>query len=242
MLTKRSYISEAIVNGSPTGNDLDGNSTTFTMESVNNILVYPAWKPISKPTNLTLFDVGINCNAHPGNNNAVHRTSLPLGETIVRGATLHSNGNLYVATKGTANRLLQVDVGTCISSPVLTEKVADLNATLPTTRMLSASDGLLYFGTSDGFLATYDPSDDSVTAQKDLTDSIGLTETRVVGFLSEPTDGFIMGVAADTIVANGNPSARRLFKFDIENNTVTFQDVSDLLIDDELYPGVVRLQ
>lgn len=244
MLTKRSYISEAIVNGSPSGNDLDGDSTTFTMASVNNILVYPAWKPISKPTTNALFDVGINCNAHPGNNNAVHRTSLPLGETIVRGATLHSNGNLYVATKGTANRLLQVDVGTCISSPVLTEEVADLSGvgTLPATRMLSASDGLLYFGTSDGFLATYDPSDDSVTAQKDLTDSIGLTETRVVGFLSEPTDGFIMGVAADTIVANGNPSARRLFKFDIENNTVTFQDVSDLLIDDELYPGVVRLQ
>jgi hypothetical protein len=241
-LTNRSYISDAIVNGSSSGIDLDGNSTKFTMESVDNILVYPAWKPISKPTNLTLFDVGINCNAYPGNKNAVHRTSLPLGETIVRGATLHSNGNLYVATKDTANRLLQVDVGTCNSSPILTEKVADLSSTLPTTRMLSASDGLLYFGTSDGFLATYDPSDDSVTAQKDLTDSIGQTETRVVGFLSEPTDGFIMGVVSDIIAANGNPDTRRLFKFDIENNTVTFQDVSNLLIDDELYTGVVRLQ
>jgi hypothetical protein len=160
----------------------------------------------------------------------------------VRGATLHSNGNIYVATKGTANRLLQVDIGTCSSSPTLTEKVADLSATLPTTRMLSVSAGLLYFGTSDGFLASYDPSDDSVTAQKDLTDSIGLTETRVVGFLSEPIDGFIMGIVADTFIVDGNPVSRRLFKFDIKNNIVTYKNVSDLVVDDELYSGVVRLQ
>ena len=148
-----------------------------------------------------------------------------------------------MATSGISNRVLQVYVGTCTAEPVITEQVADLNSfgILASTRMLSTSDDLLYFGTTDGFLASYNPSG-SIIKQIDLTDNKGETKTRVVGFLSEPIDGFIMGIVADTLSANGNPSSRRLFKFDIKNNLVTYQNISNLLVNDELYPGVVSLQ
>ena len=149
-----------------------------------------------------------------------------------------------MATSGIFNRVLQLDVGACTAEPVITEQVYDLNSvdTLPATRMLSASDDLLYFGTTDGFLASYNSSGNSIIKQIDLTDNNGETKTRVVGFLSEPIDGFIMGIVADTLITSGNPSSRRLFKFDIKNNLLTYQNVTNLLVNDELYPGVVSLQ
>lgn len=149
-----------------------------------------------------------------------------------------------MATSGISNRVLQVDVGACTAEPVITEQVSDLNCVdiFPSTRMLSGSDDLLYFGTTDGFLASYNPTGNSIIKQIDLNHFSSDTKTRVVGFLSEPIDGFIMGIVADTLIANGNPSSRRLFKFDITNNIVTYQNISELLLNDELYPGVVSLQ
>jgi hypothetical protein len=115
-----------------------------------------------------------------------------------------------MATSGISNRVLQVDVGACTAEPVITEQVSDLNCVdiFPSTRMLSGSDDLLYFGTTDGFLASYNPSGNSIIKQIDLTDNNGEAKTRVVGFLSEPIDGFIMGVVADTLIANTSSGVR----------------------------------
>lgn len=238
-VTNLSYLSDPVSTARDgPGNRVDGVLTTFTLESKNNILVYPDWyesDEIDGERNRLV------CTPAPGAPGVVRASMLADGERAVRGMTLHRDDKLYVATTGSQQRLLEVDIGNCTEDPELIERVADLsglNSTV-TTRLLSASDGLLYFGTEDGFLASFNPADNTVLKQKDLADADIATTSRVIGYLSEPRDGVIMGIVADV---SGVPKSRRLFKYDINTNMVTFEDISSLLEDDEIYPGVVRYQ
>lgn len=244
-VTSKSYLSDIIVTGVEPLNFIDGIYTTFTSESKGNVLIYPAISVIDHAPH-----VSINCTPQPGNPNVVQSYVLPeykiaqKGPTVVKGPTLFSDGSLYVATKGGLDSILKIEMGNCSASPVVTTLVPDLTTfgSLPSTRFLSASNEKLYFGTSDGHLASFDPKNNNLVKVIDLSDNDTKTNSRVVGYISEPEEGYIYGVVADTLISNDNPISRRIFKYDVKaNNLVGFVDASDIFDDADLYPGVSKM-
>ncbi|EMQ2876452.1 hypothetical protein V9N52_001696 [Vibrio navarrensis] len=244
-VTSKSYLSDFIMSGSSALNFIDGSKTRFTSTAKGNILVYPSISIIgNKPY------VAVNCTPLLGNPHAIQSYVLAeyqksqSGPTVVTGPTLYSDGNLYVATTGGIDTILKLDIGDCTSAPVATTVAVDLVAfgSLPSTRFLSASDSKLYFGTHDGFLAYFNPGDNSLVKAMDLSDSDPATNSRVIGYLSEPEDGYVYGVVADTLISNGNPVTRRVFKYDIATKSLSSTvDVSNVFEDAERYPGVTKL-
>jgi hypothetical protein len=128
------------------------------------------------------------------------------------GATRSAKTNeLYVATRrvGAADqaRLHRVKVTDCVASgPALVEVVGSL-AEVPSTALVDASDGFMYFGTESGKLMRFDPAQAAVTEVANLAASAGTT--RVAGYLAESA-GAIVGVLADTDGAGA--ASRRVFR------------------------------
>lgn len=239
--TSRSFLGEFVANaGSNNPIWKDGIHTRFTLSAKDNILVFPEWTAgpgISVPVNLSCLPV----NTPTVNISNKQYYQLSDGEKVVRGLTLHTDGYFYVATH-VSHEILKVDIGDCTSSPIVST-VHDLAAdnAVPTTQFLLASDDKLWFGTEDGYLAVYDPIADTVVKFSDLNDQDANTDSRVIGFLSEPENGLIMGIVSDTLSSNRNSVARRLFQYDIVGNVIQqIHDVSDIVLDKDLYPGVIR--
>ncbi|HDY7966116.1 TPA: PQQ-binding-like beta-propeller repeat protein [Vibrio vulnificus] len=215
----------------------------YTLASLGNILVFP--ESYIDPSG-NADKVHITCTNQPeAGEPAFKRTSLSSNTlNVVRGLAAHDDNKLYgaITDSSTTHLIAQIDVGDCSGTPVVNEGFADVAASLSGARIntapLSASDGLLYFGTSSGYLASFDPDTQILLLIKDVSGAAG--SSGIVGYLTEVEDGVIMGVVDDRDVGN-NSVKRRLFKYTISTNLLEDTDVSDIIHGDEYLPGVVRL-
>jgi len=127
----------------------------------------------------------------------------------------------------------------CRSAPVLTKVVGDL-PDVPSTGFLSASDGALYYGTTNGKLMRFNPATGAVTPVANLAAG-GTSISSVRGFLTEVTTGSISAVVYDYDAQSKNV-ARRVSVVTLGGRVTANHDVTRALSASERYPGVSRLQ
>ncbi|WP_299495428.1 REJ domain-containing protein [uncultured Shewanella sp.] len=115
------------------------------------------------------------------------------------------------------------------TTPTISDAITGLTD-LPSTALFSASDGHFYYGTQGGKLMRFDSTNDSTLQVADF----GLTS--VVGFLTEDSNGDIVGVVSD-----GSGHNDKLFAYTLSNSAVVTQVVpADKPIDTH-YPGVTEI-
>ena len=168
--------------------------------------------------------------------------SVDYAHEPVRGGTYSTaTDEMFIMTAKRAGlpegRIHLVNMDNCASGVGLTAVVTGMTD-IPSTKMIEVDGQLMYFGTENGKLMRFNPVDYTVTEIADMTPGSGTAKVR--GYLDE-VDGVIRGIVHryDT---DGRASARMLFAYDIESNTVTQTDVSDQFREDELYPGVILLE
>lgn len=135
-------------------------------------------------------------------------------------ATRESN----VAGQGTIQR-----ISNQCSAISLTASVSGLTD-LPSTALLAASDGFMYYGTDGGKLMKYDESLNAVT------EVAAFANTSVVGFLTEDSNGDIVGVLSDGDVAND-----QIFAYTLATSATVTQAVPADTPVDTHYPGLVEI-
>lgn len=147
--------------------------------------------------------------------------------SIVFGA---NGGDGYFATldnastgQGTIQRL-----NNRCDNPTISDSVTGL-VDLPSTALISASDGYFYYGTQSGKLMRFDSANNSVSQAANLGAS------SVLGFLIEDANGDIVGVTS-----NGN-GEDKLFAFTINDSSVVMQAVPADKPLDIHYPGFTEI-
>jgi hypothetical protein len=115
------------------------------------------------------------------------------------------------------------------SATSVTASVSGLSD-LPSTALLAASDGFMYYGTDGGKLMKYDESLNAVS------EVAVFANTSVVGFLTEDSNGDIVGVLSDGDAANDQIFAYSLATF----ATVTKAVPADTPVDVH-YPGLIEI-
>lgn len=130
----------------------------------------------------------------------------------------------HVAGQGTIQR-----VSNQCSATSVTASVSGLSD-LPSTALLAASDGFMYYGTDGGKLMKYDESLNAVS------EVAVFANTSVVGFLTEDSNGDIVGVLSDGDAANDQIFAYSLATF----ATVTKAVPADTPVDVH-YPGLIEI-
>ncbi|BDY06781.1 hypothetical protein F0521_38220 [Ferrimonas sp. YFM] len=126
-----------------------------------------------------------------------------------------------VAGEGTIQRI----TNDC-SSPVRTDAVTGLTD-IPSTALLVASDGYLYFGTENGKLMQFDPVMDLVSEVATFGNA------EVVGYLIEDQNGDILGVVRG--------QEEQLFAYHLATGQVSLTEIPKDSPTDLYYPGVVEL-
>lgn len=202
----------------------------YTLASLNNVLVFP------KVSGLNTSDRALACFDPTSPTDRYKATELGSGVDVVYGPTATTGGELYVATA--QGKILKVAVGDCTADPVLTE-VADITGRSATTRFFEASDGKLYFGTSDATLMRFDPVSKSVETVRSFAAANGRSDIH--GYLSETMGTKLVMVVRD-VDTSGYPVARRLVSVDLAGDALIQKDVSSLLDHDDRYPGVTSVQ
>lgn len=212
----------------PCGSAMPAEVKQSTLTSLNDILVF-VQSGAASLTGLACYDPATR------DVRAIHAYEQS-GVGYVRGPTATSRDELYVAT--TTSKIWKVDVGNCTSTPSVSE-VAAFAGRSATTRLFEASDGKLYFGTSDGTLMRFDPSTRAVEVVRSFAAATGSSD--IVGYLSETKGRKLLMVLRD-VDATGWPVARRLVSFDPATNIFIQKDVSKLIVHDARYPGATPAQ
>ncbi|WP_298775011.1 PKD domain-containing protein [uncultured Shewanella sp.] len=115
------------------------------------------------------------------------------------------------------------------TAPTISDAITGLTD-LPSTALLSASDGYFYYGTQGGKLMRFDSTNDSTLQVADF----GVTS--VVGFLTEDSNGDIVGIVSD-----GSGHNDKLFAYTLSNSAVVTQTVPTDKPIDSHYPGVTEI-
>ena len=154
---------------------------------------------------------------------------------------------LYMATSrvgsSTGVTIFEIDKGVaradlCKQAPVITKLVSAGGADLPATKILATRSGVLVYGSVSGKLMKIDPLARSVTMLADLKAS-GVSRSEVKGFLTEIADGVIAAVVYDYDAA-GRQLGRRLAGVSTGGTQIGSHDVSNLIGENEPYPGINR--
>ena len=166
-----------------------------------------------------------------------------LSRAVVHGATAMDN-TLYVMTAprningGSDARIHQINLDNCTSTgPTYSQVLAGLND-IPSTRLLAASDGNLYYGTENGKLIAFNPNNNSVTEVADLS-AIDAT-SEVAGYLTETHLGDIVGILFDS-KPNGEALSQRAFIYNLSSLTATTSDISNHISPLDPFPGFVEV-
>jgi len=154
---------------------------------------------------------------------------------------------LYMATSrvgsSTGVTIFEIDKGVakadlCKQAPVITKLMSAGSTDLPATKILATRSGMLVYGSVSGKLMKIDPLARSTTMLADLKAS-GVGRSEVKGFLTEIADGVIGAVVYDYDV-NGRNIGRRLAGVATSGVQVGSHDVTNLIGENEPYPGVNR--
>lgn len=151
------------------------------------------------------------------------------GDPVRAVAFASQSADGYFATRSNsgAGATLHRLVNDCVT-PSITSVVTGLND-VPSTALLSGSDGMFYYGTENGKLMQFDGVNQPISVAS-------FTKTGVVGFLTEDALGDIVGV-----LSNGNAAQDKLFSYTISSGSSSTQDVPEDRAIDTFYPGVTEI-
>jgi hypothetical protein len=150
-----------------------------------------------------------------------------------------TDGNWYALTtkNGSSEELAlhRIELSNNDVSTLQVTTLATSTSVVSNTSLLLASDGMLYFGSTDGKLMRFSPSGSSFDEVYDFTQQAGTTEIR--GFLSETEDNEILAVAVDSDSSMLESHVRAL-TYVIQSNTGSSEDISDFISVNDPYPGL----
>ena len=141
-------------------------------------------------------------------------------------------GDGYVALKRDGSGLDQgaiQHVDNNCALPTLTTVVSGLTD-VPSTGLLLASDGDMYFGTENGKLMKFDPATNSVS------EVAAFANGAVDGFLIEDSNGDLVGMVSSTI-----GGADRMFAYTLSTGASSTQDLPSDRPLDPVYPGFTEI-
>ncbi|MEQ3695879.1 MAG: hypothetical protein ABNH02_02805 [Pseudomonadales bacterium] len=151
---------------------------------------------------------------------------------LVRHVTFDGSGGMgYLLTKESAvpgQGTIQSVTNNC-ALPRVTTVVSGL-IDVPSTGLLLASDGFMYYGTENGKLMKFD------AALNGVSEVATIANSSVEGFLIEDSNGDIVGVATST-----NGGADKMFAFTLSSSAVTTADIPSDRPLDPIYPGFLEL-
>ena len=161
-----------------------------------------------------------------------HNFSALAEHEPVRHVTFNgAGGSGYVLTKESAvagQGTIQMVTNNC-ALPQLTTVVSGL-IDVPSTGLLLASDGFMYYGTENGKLMKFD------TALNGVSEVATIAHSSVQGFLIEDSNGDIVGVANST-----NGRADKMFAFTVSTRKLTTANIPSDRPLDPIYPGFLEV-
>jgi hypothetical protein len=192
----------------------------------------PSYELIVDNDNLWFFtDSNLNC---------VNPTSLQRGfynfstagphdpVRAVSFATVGGNGYFATRNSATPNQGTIQQVQNDCATPTITDAVTGLTD-LPSTALLAASDGKFYYGTEGGKLMLFDGANTVIEVAS-------ITNTSMVGFLTEDTNGDIVGFAS-----NGTVTEDQMYAYTLSGGAFTKSTVPVNTPIDTFYPGVTEI-
>ncbi len=100
----------------------------------------------------------------------------------------------------------------------------------PSTALVAATDGYMYYGTQGGKLMRYDPQTNSVSEVAQVP------ARSLVGFIMEDSNGDLVGFAS-----NGIESDDQMFAYTLASGSIVISDVPEDTPIDEIYPGFIEI-
>jgi len=143
-------------------------------------------------------------------------------------ATVGGNGYFATRNSATPNQGTIQQVQNDCATPTITDAVTGLTD-LPSTALLAASDGKFYYGTEGGKLMQFDGANTVIEVAS-------ITNTSMVGFLTEDANGDIVGFAS-----NGNVKEDQMYAYTLIGGAFANSIVPADTPIDTFYPGVTEI-
>ncbi len=199
--------------------------STGQAEATTEVAVKDTQAWVISDSNLYCFDLQTKARANTGSftSNGAH--------SPVRAMTYSAASSLWylpTAASGVSGQGTIQQITDDCSAPIRTDAITGL-VDIPSTALLAASDGKLYYGTENGKLMQFDPMLNQV--QQFAALGVG----KVVGYLTEDSNGDILGI----LRLDGSDV---LFAAPLAGGTVTSKALPSSSPVDAYYPGVVELQ
>ncbi|RMA82662.1 PKD domain-containing protein [Umboniibacter marinipuniceus] len=142
-----------------------------------------------------------------------------------------AGGDGFFATRadGAANQGTIQRLSNNCAMPTISGSVAGLTD-LPSTALIAASDGNMYFGTEGGKLMRYNESTNSVA------EVATVPNRSMVGFIAEDANGDLVGFAS-----NGRSLDDQTYAYNLGTGAIVISDVPDDTPIDSLYPGFTEI-
>ena len=158
----------------------------------------------------------------------------------VRGLTYNSGDdswylptmNSTVASQGTIQKI----TNDC-SNPVKSDAAAGLTD-IPSTKLLKASTNLMVYGTINGKLMTFNPTNSAIATLVDFTGDFAGATVSVEGFLTEDSNNDLAGVLK---VDTAGVISHHLFTVPVAGGAASYAALTGDLSPDTEYPGVIEL-
>ncbi|MGL0956714.1 PKD domain-containing protein [Vibrio vulnificus] len=199
--------------------------STGQAEATTEVAVKDTQAWVISDTNLYCFDLQTKARSNTGSftSNGAHS---PVRALTYSAASSH--WYLPTAASGASGQGTIQQITDDCSAPIRTDAVTGL-VDIPSTALLAASDGKLYYGTENGKLMQFDP------LLNQVQQFAALGAGKVVGYLTEDSNGDILGILRlnDSDV---------LFAAPLAGGTVTSKTLPRTSPVDAYYPGVVELK
>jgi hypothetical protein len=158
----------------------------------------------------------------------------------VRGLTYNSGDdswylptmNSTVASQGTIQKI----TNDC-SNPVKSDAATGLTD-IPSSKLLKASTNLMVYGTTNGKLTTFNPTNSAIATLVDFTGDFAGATVSVEGFLTEDSNNDLAGVLK---VDTAGVITHHLFTVPVAGGAASYAALTGDLSPDTEYPGVIEL-
>jgi hypothetical protein len=158
----------------------------------------------------------------------------------VRGLTYNSgDDSWYLATSKSAvanQGTIQKVTNNC-SNPVRTDAATGL-VDIPSTKLLKTSTNLMVYGTTNGKLMTFNPTNSAIAMLVDFTGDFAGATVSVEGFLTEDSNN---DLAAVLKVDTAGVISHHLFTVPVAGGAASYAALTGDLSPDTEYPGVIEL-
>ena len=140
--------------------------------------------------------------------------------------------NSAVASQGTIQKI----TNDC-SNPVKSDAATGLTD-IPSTKLLKTSTNLMVYGTTNGKLMTFNPTNSAIATLVDFTGDFAGATVSVEGFLTEDSNNDLAGVLK---VDTAGVISHHLFTVPVAGGAASYAALTGDLSPDTEYPGVIEL-